>query len=38
VLIAYNNSSAPIVFAVDSNARYFTYTIAPHAMTTFTWR
>ena len=38
VLIAYNNSSAPITFATDSNARYFTYTIPPHAMTTFTWQ
>jgi len=37
-LIAYNNSSEPITFAVNSNARYFTYTIPTKAMTTFTWQ
>ncbi|MBV9334919.1 MAG: hypothetical protein JO243_03420 [Solirubrobacterales bacterium] len=37
VLIAYNNSSAPISFAVNANARYFTYTLPATAMTTFVW-
>jgi len=37
VVIAYNNSTAPISFAVESNGSYFTYTIPPDAMTTFTW-
>jgi glucosylceramidase len=38
VLIAYNNSSAPITFAAGSNGSYFTYTIPAQAMTTFRWR
>ena len=37
VLITYNNSSAPITFAVTSNGRYFTYTLPATAMTTFVW-
>ncbi len=37
VLIAYNNSMAPIAFAVQSNGGYFTYTIPAQAMTTFAW-
>ena len=37
VLITYNNSSAPITFAVDSNGHYFTYTLPATAMTTFVW-
>jgi glucosylceramidase len=37
VLIAHNNSSAPITFAVDSNGHYFTYTLPSTAMTTFVW-
>ena len=37
VLITYNNSSAPITFAVDSDGRYFTYTLPATAMTTFKW-
>jgi hypothetical protein len=37
VLVAYNNSTAPISFAVSSDGRYFSYTIPPQAMTTFTW-
>jgi glucosylceramidase len=38
VLIAFNNSRAPISFDVTSDARNFTYTIPARAMTTFTWR
>jgi glucosylceramidase len=38
VLIAYNNSRAPISFDVSSAGRHFTYTIPARAMTTFTWR
>lgn len=39
VLIAYNtDQSAPISFAVESDGRYFTYTIPAQAMTTFVWR
>jgi glucosylceramidase len=38
VLVAYNNSAAPISFAVDANGSYFTYTIPAWAMTTFVWR
>jgi glucosylceramidase len=38
VLIAYNSSSAPITFAVDSGGRYFTYALPASAMTTFVWR
>jgi glucosylceramidase len=37
VLVAYNDSSAPISFAVDSGGRYFTYTLPGFAMTTFEW-
>jgi glucosylceramidase len=37
VLIAYNNSTTPIAFAVESDGRYFSYTIPPQAMTTFRW-
>ncbi|MGZ6589632.1 MAG: glycoside hydrolase family 30 protein [Solirubrobacteraceae bacterium] len=38
VLIAYNHSTAPISFAVESDGKYFAYAIPPQAMTTFTWR
>jgi glucosylceramidase len=38
VLIAYDNSTAPTTFAVQSDGRYFTYTIPAQAMTTFVWR
>lgn len=38
VLVAYNNSSAPIPVAVQSDGRYFTYTLPAQAMTTFSWR
>jgi glucosylceramidase len=38
VLVAYNNSSAPITFGVASDGSYFTYTIPASAMTTFVWR
>ena len=38
VLVAYNNSRAPISFDVESDGRHFTYTIPARAMTTFTWR
>jgi glucosylceramidase len=37
VLVANNTSTAPISFAVHSQAGYFTYTIPAQAMTTFTW-
>ncbi len=37
VLIAYNNSGAPISFAVSSDGSYFIYTIPAWAMTTFVW-
>jgi O-glycosyl hydrolase len=37
VLVAYNNSTAPISFGVASNGSYYTYTIPPQAMTTFVW-
>ncbi len=37
VLVAYNNSSAPISFAVSSDGSYFTYTIPAQTMTTFVW-
>jgi glucosylceramidase len=37
VLVAYNNSAAPISFAVGSDASYYTYTIPSQAMTTFVW-
>ena len=38
VLIAYNNSTRPISFAVQSSTGYFTYTIPAQAMSTFLWR
>ena len=38
VLIAYNNSTAPISFGVNSDGNYFADTIPPQAMTTFTWQ
>ena len=38
VLIAYNDSTAPISFGVESDGNYFAYTIPPQAMTTFTWQ
>jgi glucosylceramidase len=38
VLVAYNNSTAPVSFAVQSDGRYFTYTIPSQAMTTFSWQ
>jgi O-glycosyl hydrolase len=38
VLIAYDNSTAPTSFAVETDGRYFTYTIPGQAMTTFVWR
>jgi glucosylceramidase len=37
VLVAYNDSSSPTTFAVDSGGRYFTYTLPGFAMTTFVW-
>jgi glucosylceramidase len=37
VLVAYNNSSASIAFAVESRGAYFSYTIPAQAMTTFVW-
>ena len=36
-LVAYNNSTLPLAFAVQSDGRYFSYTIPAQAMTTFTW-
>jgi O-glycosyl hydrolase len=38
VLIAFNNSRAPMSFDVASDGRNFTYTIPARAMTTFSWR
>ena len=38
VLVAHNNSTEGIPFGVESDGRYFTYTIPARAMTTFTWR
>ncbi|MBV9804688.1 MAG: hypothetical protein JO130_15915, partial [Solirubrobacterales bacterium] len=38
VLVAYDNSTSPISFAVETDGRYFTYTIPAQAMTTFVWR
>ncbi len=38
VLVANNNSSSPISFAVESDGRYFSYTIPAQAMTTFVWQ
>jgi glucosylceramidase len=37
VLVAYNNSGAPIMFAVRSDGRYFETTLPSKAMTTFVW-
>jgi glucosylceramidase len=37
VLVAYNNSAAPISFDVASSSGDFTYTIPAQAMTTFVW-
>ena len=37
VLAAYNNSAAPITFAVASRGSYFSYTPPAGAMTTFVW-
>jgi glucosylceramidase len=37
VLVAYNNSRAPITFAVESDGRYFDTTLPSRAMTTFVW-
>jgi glucosylceramidase len=37
VLVAYNNSSAAISFAVASDGSYFSYAIPAGAMTTFVW-
>jgi glucosylceramidase len=38
VLIAYDSSSAPVPFAVQSDGRFFAFTILPGATTTFVWR
>jgi glucosylceramidase len=38
VLIADDNSEAPITFGVESDGRYFTTTLPPRAMTTFVWK
>ncbi|MBV8217899.1 MAG: hypothetical protein JO325_05510 [Solirubrobacterales bacterium] len=38
VLVAYNNSTAAITFAVGSDGNYFSYTIPGGALTTFVWR
>jgi glucosylceramidase len=38
VLVAYNSSTTPISFAVESDGSYFSYTIPSQAMTTFVWR
>ena len=37
VLIAYNNSRAPITFGVSWRGRYFTYTLPAGATVTFAW-
>src|SRR5581483_1285645 len=37
MLVAYNNSSAAISFAVASDGSYFSYAIPAGAMTTFVW-
>jgi glucosylceramidase len=37
VLLAYNNSTNPVTFAVSWHGMSFTYTIAPRATTTFEW-
>jgi O-glycosyl hydrolase len=38
VLVTFNNSTTPTTFSVQSDGRYFTYTIPAQAMTTFLWR
>ncbi len=38
VLVANNNSSSPISFAVETDGNYFSYTIPAGAMTTFEWQ
>jgi glucosylceramidase len=38
VLVAYNNSAAPVAFALESShGHYASYTLAPAATVTFTW-
>jgi glucosylceramidase len=37
VLVAYNNTGAPLTFGVESDGHYFTYTLPARAMTTFVW-
>jgi glucosylceramidase len=37
VVLAYNNSSAPITFAVEWAHQSFRYTLAPEATVTFAW-
>ncbi len=37
VLLAYNSSRSPALFAVRWRRSYFTYTLAPGAMATFRW-
>ena len=37
VLVAYNNSGAPLTFGVESDRSYFVYTLPGHAITTFSW-
>jgi glucosylceramidase len=38
VLVANNNSNSAISFAVQSDGRYFSYTIPAQGMTTFSWQ
>lgn len=38
VLVAYDNSSAPIPFAVESHGRYLSYQLAPGSTATFIWQ
>lgn len=38
VLIAYDNSSAPVSFAVQTDGRFFSDTVPPGATATFLWR
>jgi glucosylceramidase len=37
VLVAYNNSTAPIAFGVENDGQYFAYTLTPRATGTFIW-
>ena len=37
VLVAYDNSSAPVQFAVQWHGRSFVYRLRPWATATFTW-